>query len=472
MASRLQQIITPEKPIIPATTTGSRLNLLLGKEVLPMKKETFLERTFPSAKEILEEFKMDPLSLRENPKEAISSAWNSLKESVAQSAPKISKLFTEEKAKEISSKELGKELEAVSAFGHIVFAPISALFEGMNKVPVLGSVSRLISLPFVAGGEAASGISGEIVDELPIPDKDKENIKQGIQEISALATQLVIGKITHIGTKKVKELKTKFGEKDAQMIVNKAQEFAEQAKEPVPETVSAPTIAPEAQKGVAGALKAEKGIIPTKGIKEVGAERKFVEVPREQLPVRMEGAEKGVSALEARMKGIFETENVKRAKAEAEARGLDISIYDKMSKPEQINAAAKYVAKTAQKEILEVLEGKREAPKGLLHNAIMLALEEKSLRDKNVDLSIKLASLRSTRAGQEISILTEVGEISPVSGMDVIIRARREVATKKLGEGKTIQGEKVARVKDIKTEQTKLQMKMSEVEKLLSNIVC
>ena len=210
----------------------------------------------------------------------------------------------------------------------------------------------------------------------------------------------------------------------------------------------------------------------TKGIKEVGAERKFVEVPREQLPVRIEGAEKGVSALEARMKGIFETENVKRAKAEAEARGLDISIYDKMSKPEQLNAAAKYVAKTAQKEILEVLEGKREAPKGLLHNAIMLALEEKSLRDKNVDLSIKLASLRSTRAGQEISILTEVGEISPVSGMDVIIRARREVATKKLGEGKTIQGEKVARVKDIKTEQTKLQMKMSEVEKLLSNIVC
>ena len=266
MASRLQQIITPEKPIIPAATTGSRLNLLLGKEVLPMKKETFLERTFPSTKEILEEFKMDPLSLRENPKEAISSAWNSLKESVAQSAPKISKLFTEEKAKEISSKELGKELEAVSAFGHIVFAPISALFEGMNKVPVLGSVSRLISLPFVAGGEAASGISGEIVDELPIPDKDKENIKQGIQEISALATQLVIGKITHIGTKKVKELKTKFGEKDAQMIVNKAQEFAEQAKEPVPETVSAPTIAPEAQKGVAGALKAEKGIIPKRTI--------------------------------------------------------------------------------------------------------------------------------------------------------------------------------------------------------------
>ena len=490
--------------------------------------------------------------------------------------------------------------------GHLAFTPISALFEGANEIPVLGSVSRLISLPFVAVGEGGSAISGKIVDELPIPDKDKENIKQGVQEITALAAQLALGKITHIGGKKIKELKTKFGEKDGQTIADKAQEFAEQAKEPVPE---APKIAPVAQKGLPEAITAEKGIIGYHGtnkefidfksdipgstyygqgsyftnvkdraltygknIKEASIEfknpyisgtkynqkmidelnklfkskkdkvflnriieekrpinstevgrhiipelykkagydgliirdgyemvvfdksaikeiskgiipkelepfevkpkRKYIEIPREQLPIRIEQAEKGVSALEARMKGIFETENVKRAKAEAEARGLDISIYDKMSKPEQINAAAKYVARISQKEVLEVLEGKREAPKGLLHNSIMIALEEKSLRDKNVDLAIKLASLRSTRAGQEISILTEVGELSPVSGMDAIIRARRESATKKLGEGQTLQTKKTSQIKEIKTEQTKFQMKLSEAEKLLNSIVC
>jgi len=102
----------------------------------------------------------------------------------------------------------------------------------------------------------------------------------------------------------------------------------------------------------------------------------------------------------------------------------------------------------------------------------MIALEEKSLRDKNVDLAIKLASLRSTRAGQEISILTEVGELSPVSGMDAIIRARRESATKKLGEGQTLQTKKTSQIKEIKTEQIRFQMKLSEAEKLLNSIVC
>ena len=1016
MASRLQQIITPETATISTPGTGSRLNLLLGKEVLPTipEKETFLAKTFPSTAEILEELKIAPLSLRANPKEAISSAWNTIKETIKQSAPKILNLITKSFFPAVGitgittkepSKAIGEQLEATAAVGHLAFTPISALFEGANEIPVLGSVSRLISLPFVAVGEGGSAISGKIVDELPIPDKDKENIKQGVQEITALAAQLALGKITHIGGKKIKELKTKFGEKDGQTIADKAQEFAEQAKEPVPE---APKIAPVAQKGLPEAITAEKGIIgyhgtnkefidfksdipgstyygqgsyftnvkdraltygknikeasiefknpyisgtkynqkmidelnklfkskkdkvflnriieekrpinstevgrhiipelykkagydgliirdgyemvvfdksaikeiskgiipkeleplnqwselqktnpelfntgilrksqapykavgeipedvhtlqgkwqnygqdaeipankvynktdnygyyldkeggsikdtrtgeflvsnkswddhlgeientfisnkqlkdefirsfstlggkkylkevidtlpknpdgsitayrigniggegaqsytlsegmaktfsnqgtdilpagipglpkggykdfgvlpvntvkidtkgikawspydaeilveskyvkpytqATKGIKEVddlatsiskakasgqsfdewvkgqgkpvyfGKERefipseikgsglsvsldeniaqrfadirkgkiteifispqariatikdipdnfrrgtiadplysasiwakkqgydaldfsdipalykekeirvfkpdilktrsqlkavwdaikgmgevkaeikpiskelepfevkpkrKYIEIPREQLPIRIEQAEKGVSALEARMKGIFETENVKRAKAEAEARGLDISIYDKMSKPEQINAAAKYVARISQKEVLEVLEGKREAPKGLLHNSIMIALEEKSLRDKNVDLAIKLASLRSTRAGQEISILTEVGELSPVSGMDAIIRARRESATKKLGEGQTLQTKKTSQIKEIKTEQTKFQMKLSEAEKLLNSIVC
>ena len=160
------------------------------------------------------------------------------------------------------------------------------------------------------------------------------------------------------------------------------------------------------------------------------------------------------------------------AKAEAEARGLDVSIYDKMSKPEQIRNAAKYVEQTPQYKILEVLEGKREAPRDLLLNAIMLALEEKSLRDRNVDVAIKLASLRSTRMGQEISILTEIRGLSFVSGLNEIIRARRSVAEGKLKQGETIQTKKTSTVKEIKTEQTKLQIKMSEVSKLLNEITC
>ncbi|MDD2904130.1 MAG: hypothetical protein PHU44_17020 [Syntrophales bacterium] len=238
----------------------------------------------------------------------------------------------------------------------------------------------------------------------------------------------------------------------------------------------------EPQKAPSEAVSAEKGIIPQEAqllpreetkevITETKPTKKYIEVPRGQLPVKT-GGEKAVSSLEARMKGIFERQNVKKVEAEAKERNLDISFYEKMSKPEVLNAAAKFVAKTSQAKVLEILEGKAETPKGLLNNAIMLALEEKSLRDKNIDTAIKLASLRSTRYGQELSILTEVAELSPISAMDSIIRARRDVAEKRLKVGEDIRTKKSEKIKEIKREQAKLEMKMSEVEKLLDSIVC
>lgn len=239
----------------------------------------------------------------------------------------------------------------------------------------------------------------------------------------------------------------------------KLEVIAEGAEEVVSVPIRRPEVAP----------------VAVKEITKIKPSKKFVEVPREQLPVRpIKGmeveAEKGVSALESRMKGLFERENVRAAKAEAEARGLDISIYDKMSKPEQLRMAAKYVTRTSQREVLEVLEGKREAPKGLLHNAIMIALEEKSLRDSNVNLAIKLASLRSTRAGQEISILTEVEGISPVSAIDKIIRARAERAGRRL---KIKPAEEISKqVKQVSTELTQSRIKIAEAERILADIVC
>ena len=477
MASRLQQLIIPEIKEIPEIPTkvsirgGSRLGLLkepeiglgrkiaLGLEEIPEPPKAI--QKFPSTMNMLAELQIDPFSLKENPKEAVGSAWDSLKTSVSQSASRIYKQFTEHQT-------IGEQLKGVAAIGHLAFAPISAFFEGANKIPVLGSISRLISLPFVAAGEGGAKLSGDIVDKLPIPDEQidletgetkypKQDIKEGVQEIVSLAAQLAVGKITHIATKKYGKLKERFGEKDADVIVEKAGELAERAKEPMPTEIVKPEVPIEK-------VKPEITEI-------VKPKRKYAEVSRGRLPVK-EGVEKGVSGLEARMKGFLETEDVKLAKKEAKERGLDISVYDRMSKPEQMRKAAEYVEKTPQYEALEVLKGEREAPKGLLENAIMLALEQKSLRDKNVNLAMKLASLRSTRMGQEISILTEVEGTSPVSGLNEIIRARRDVATKKLRAGETLKTRRTSSVKEIKTEQTKFQLKVSEVERILNEIIC
>ena len=506
--SRLQQLLTPEKKetTLPVPTSGSRLRSLIKAPTIPEEQykiepqrliqPTFKTSTpavaldagvkpselFPSTEQAIGELGIDPLSLQADPKKAVSTAFESLKDTIATSALEIRDVFQLKDKK--PSKVAGEALEAGAAVGHIVFSPISALFEGANQVPVLGSVSKLISLPFIAAGEAGTQVAKGIVDNLPVDDEVKKNIGRGVEEIFALASQLAIGKVTHIGTKKTKELVKSFGEKDAQTIIKKSNELAQQAKEPIVEPVKSRLVVKDGKiEPVKPEVKPTEPVIPTKAevpievpVKpEIKPKRKFVDVPREQLPVKTAKAEKGVSALEARMKGIlgiFKGDEAKSIRKEAEIRGVDLSLYDKVSKPEQLRESAKYVDKTPQYKVLEILEGKREAPKGLLHNAIMIALEAKSLRDKNVDLAVKLASLRSTRAGQEISILTEVEGTSPISGMQEIIRARRDVSTKKLKQGETISTKRTETVKKIKTEQTKLQLKMSEVSKILDKITC
>ena len=139
-----------------------------------------------------------------------------------------------------------------------------------------------------------------------------------------------------------------------------------------------------------------------------------VKVSRSQLPVGA-GGEK-VSRLEARLKDRL------NALSPEERAGL--STYNEMNKADQIKMAAEYVSKNPE-EAMAVLRGEKPAPKGLLHNSIFLAMEEQANADS--ELALKLASLRSTRAGQEISILTERDPNSPVKYMTDLANSRIEI---------------------------------------------
>lgn len=489
--------------LIPRGSLYSKIQQMVSKqitpEVLEIPEVPVAVQKFPGTLETLTELQVDPLSLKGgldllsvNPLKAnkkvleiVKSSWETLKAPFIEATKDIKDLFTTATTR---PKIIGKELEIAADIGGIVFSPISALFEGANQIPILGSISKLISLPFIAIGEGGANLADFVVDKLPIEDETKESIREGTREIFALAGQLALGKITHIADKKVKELKTRFGEKDAQTIIEQSNKLAEQAKEPIPITpdgqpLSAAEIRQlseskmttgEFQQFMEARAKGEVPPIIEPEVK-VKPKREVIELPREQLPVRpveVGIAEKGVSGLEARMKGIVNDQNVKLAKEEAAAKGLDISIYDKINKAEQLRESAKYVERTSQKEVLEVLKGEKPTPKGLLTNAVMLALEQKSLREKNVDLAIKLASLRSTRMGQEISILTEVKGTSPVSGMDAIIRARADRAKRTLKPGETLETKKKQAMSEAEKAEKSIRLKFDEANKLLNEIVC
>lgn len=147
-----------------------------------------------------------------------------------------------------------------------------------------------------------------------------------------------------------------------------------------------------------------------------------IKVPSAQLPVG-EGKVK-VSRLEARTKdtlGEMSQEEIDR---------LGLTTYNQMNKKENITLASKYVAENTD-QALRVIKGEIDPPAGILKNSIYVAL--KALGAENTDVALKVASLGSTRMGQEISILSEIDKDSPVSMMEDVVKTRIEAFERKTG---------------------------------------
>jgi len=145
-------------------------------------------------------------------------------------------------------------------------------------------------------------------------------------------------------------------------------------------------------------------------------------VPRAQVPVG-EGKTK-VSRLEARIKQSL------GELSEEQIKDMGLPTFKEMNKKENITKAAKFVAENPEK-ALDVLTGKIDAPKGILRNSILIAMQ--NLNTKDIDIATRLATLQSTRAGQEISILTEVNKNLPVNILSDIIRVRTQALEKRYG---------------------------------------
>lgn len=227
-----------------------------AKSIKEMDKFTSrIAKIYPTTNKLFQDLGSDPLTLKANPSEAVDAFVKSIKEPLNEEKKRINKLITvysKMKPKEIlnplnnpmldfNSERQGAKLEVLTGGANVVFSPLTGLFAAAEKIPVLGTLSKAISLPFSALGESASGVSGKLVDVLPIPQETKNHIKGGIQEISALAAQIWLGKVTGGGKKgdivktgdivdissaKQAELIKKYGFQDALTIQTKAKEMA------------------------------------------------------------------------------------------------------------------------------------------------------------------------------------------------------------------------------------------------------
>src|SRR3990167_8991702 len=240
----------------------------------PSPAGKFAIEKLPGTTQILSDIQSNPLNIKRGGfwdmlKKAGTAAYETGTEAIVGGAEKIAgavAAFTSEGRP--TSEKVGKSLEAVSGLASSFFSPISAIFAAADQLPVAGTVSKLISLPFSAVGEGATFGVEQAIDKLPISEDSKTRVKQGVGEITALAAQLALGgvafkatmqgqgakvsflagiknkqavsevvsvaphlkeRVESIPAEKVSELIKTFGKEDAQVIMKVAAEKAVEA---------------------------------------------------------------------------------------------------------------------------------------------------------------------------------------------------------------------------------------------------
>ncbi len=205
---------------------------------------SFAMQNFPGTMEGLSSIQNDPLNLKADPSQPGNDIVTGIKNSITDLAD------TANKAIGFTTADTGERIKAgievIPKTAGALFSPISSLFSAATRLPIFGTAAKLVNTAFTALGEAGSGAVKATIDAIPdkafhsigIEDaaKAREIIKPGLQEIGALATQLIGGELVHNMLPSVKaeklrlkevELAKKYGPEDAKIIVEKAQEIAQ-----------------------------------------------------------------------------------------------------------------------------------------------------------------------------------------------------------------------------------------------------
>lgn len=172
---------------------------------LPESKPTLIERVRNSAlksADIMQGGTVNTLaSLQEDPltlKGSLSDAWKTLQDvpdtagkQLAQAAADYVVANTRQGA--TLGGKIGALGSLLAASAGVVFSPISALFASAEKVPVLGSVAKLVGLGFSMPTDVANVVIQGAVDALPISQSEKEKLAPGLKAIADIAVQIGVG---------------------------------------------------------------------------------------------------------------------------------------------------------------------------------------------------------------------------------------------------------------------------------------
>jgi hypothetical protein len=490
--STFQKIQPTQQKMISITPNQKKLTPLqldtiqpTSAQLTPQAKKGTQQRTealgkkvtniLPTTTEAIKQLLADPASLKANPTKIINDVVTSLKEPFMQEKQRIKDLFTAK----TPSQKVGKGLEAVSGGANVLFSPLSAFFSAANDIPVLGTASKLITIAIGAVGEGATKLSDKIVDTLPLSSQVKKDIKVGVGEIAALAAQIAIGKIVEVGFEKKAELVKRFGEKDANVIIEKATELAQEKKgiatenklsTKIIDTLGEGEHTPEEIVGKVMANNFEKTPEGKALIKAAGEAQKTgqnivitAEQPKNFTPLEQPQV-KEAQPTEIKPKTVNIAEEAKtpskiavsieqKAVEQGLTKGFEgVSGYDKITIKEQAKMATDLLNSDIEK-ARRIITGEEELPKGLKGTALITAMEEHIKNTKNSDLAYELANSPlvsgTSAAAQEMRLAAERTPDSLTKKLMEVKQAKEEAFKKKYGD-KTVKEATDTVVKNIK----------------------
>ena len=147
----------------------------------------------PSTMKTLADLQIDPLNLKANPLKIFEDMGKQVDQQAAAAAEAIKGVFSEP----TTAGKIGKGLEAGAGLVGLAISPITTLFTAADDIPVVGTISKLISLPFAVMGDGGRAYAYDIVNKLPISDDAKEKIVGGLGDVISLAGQLSAGELIH-----------------------------------------------------------------------------------------------------------------------------------------------------------------------------------------------------------------------------------------------------------------------------------
>jgi hypothetical protein len=400
---------------------------------------------FPSTLQTLSELQLDPLSLKADPRQALTDRAKSIYTTIAGEGQNIKNIFTEPT---IAGK-VGAGLQSLAGVVNVALSPITSLFTAANDIPVLGSLSRLIGVAFGVLGETGHVEAKAIVDKIPGLSPDaKTKIADGFGAILGLANQFAVGGITEELARA--KLEPRFGSVDTQTIIDKAKTVAEgkdiMAKPIVPETK--PVTSPElVQKVKSDAELASELANTKKEISTTSPVKPSEIIPPPKMLVTDEignvqkskpaGALRPIEGIgETKTRGLSQDVEAKAVSAKLTDTFGDLPEYKTMNVADQGTKAIDLVQKDSET-AKQIAYGAKAPPKGLTPEAVFVAVEQDALERGDVQTLKELANSRltteATTMGQRIRMLAERNPESPSEAIRAVQEARVKAVQARLG---------------------------------------